>query len=302
LALLHYREGKKVIADVRGLSEQLLAEKQRLLRTVRELDDARLSADQANKAKSEFLANMSHELRTPLNAILGFSEIIKDELFGPVGMHQYVDYANDVHKSGQHLLDLINDVLDLSKIQAGRIELREETVDLSELVLDSISLTRERALKGGVSLVFDAPVSGPFVTADRRLLKQILLNLLSNAVKFTPQGGTVTATTFADTQGIGIAIRDTGIGMSQDDIVTALLPYGQIDSKVSRKHKGTGLGLPISQSLAALHGGELVIESEPARGTTITLMLPAGRTATNARIESTSTSHIRRRDDHRQAG
>ncbi|MDB5740635.1 MAG: Signal transduction histidine kinase [Alphaproteobacteria bacterium] len=282
MALLNFRAGKKIIAEVRLLTEQLQSEKKRLLQMVRELDDARMSADEANKAKSEFLASMSHELRTPLNAILGFSEIIKDELFGPVGMHQYVDYANDVHKSGQHLLDLINDVLDLSKIQAGRVELREENVDLSDLLRDSISLTRERALKGGVSLVSGAPSSGPFVLADRRLLKQILLNLLSNAIKFTPQGGTVTGTTFCDGLGIGIAIQDTGIGMTREDTVKAMQLYGQVDSKVSRKHKGTGLGLPISQSLAALHGGTLAIDSEPGRGTTITLTLPASRAITAA--------------------
>jgi signal transduction histidine kinase len=220
---------------------------------------------------------MSHELRTPLNAILGFSEIIKDEIFGPVGLHQYVDYANDVHKSGQHLLDLINDVLDLSKIQAGKVELHEEDVDIAALVLDSISLTRERALKTGVSLVFDKYASGPIVLADRRLLKQILLNLLSNAIKFTPPGGAVTIKTFSHAQGIGLSIQDTGIGMSQADIVKAMSPYGQVDSRVSRKHKGSGLGLPISQSLAALHGGNLVIDSEPGRGTTIALLLPGTR-------------------------
>ncbi len=280
-ALYNYRSGQKVIADIRQLSEQLKAEKERLLQTVEELNRARMSADDANRAKSEFLASMSHELRTPLNAILGFSEIIKDEIFGPVGMTQYVDYANDVHSSGQHLLDLINDVLDLSKIQAGKVELREEAVNLSALLLDSIALTRERALKNGVSLVFDKQAGGPVVFADRRLLKQILLNLLSNAVKFTPAGGSVTAKAFSSAQGAGFSIQDTGIGMSKEDIAKAMSPYGQIDSQLSRKHEGTGLGLPISQSLATLHGGTLVVESEPGRGTVITLTLPAARIVTS---------------------
>ena len=302
MALLNYRAGKKVIADVRLLTDQLQSEKQRLLRMVRELDVARMSADQANKAKSEFLASMSHELRTPLNAILGFSEIIKDELFGPVGMQQYVDYANDVHKSGRHLLDLIDDVLDLSKIQAGRVELREEAVDLSGLLVDSISLTRERALKGGVSLEFDAQASCPHVLADRRLLKQILLNLLSNAIKFTPQGGSVTMLPVCDANGVGIAIRDTGIGMSRDDIVKAMTPYGQVDSRIARKHKGTGLGLPISQSLAALHGGRLAIESEPGRGTTITLLLPHSRALTDFAAEPAQNAPQRRHSDQQLAG
>jgi signal transduction histidine kinase len=276
MAFLNYRAGKKEFAEVRHLTEQLRAEKERLLQTVGKLHTARMEADKANKAKSDFLAGMSHELRTPLNAILGFSEIIKDELFGPVSA-QYVDYANDVHNSGQHLLDLINDVLDLSKIQAGKVEMREETVDLSKLVLEATALVRERARKGGVVLVFDKDVAGPLVRADHRLLKQILLNLLSNAVKFTPEGGTVSARTYSDGQGIGIAIQDTGIGMDADGVAKAMSPYGQVDSKLSRKHKGTGLGLPISQSLAALHGGELVVESAPGKGTTITLKLPAER-------------------------
>ena len=277
MALINYRAGAKVISDIRTLTEQLQREKERLLHTVGELNVAKAAADDANRAKSEFLAGMSHELRTPLNAILGFSEIIKDELFGPVGQHQYADYANDVHKSGQHLLDLINDVLDLSKIQAGKVELREVEVDLSRLVRDAISLTRERARKAGVSLSFDESASGPVVLADRRLLTQILLNLLSNAIKFTTFGGTVTARTFSDARGIGFAVEDTGIGMAPDDIVKAMSPYGQIDSKVARKHQGTGLGLPISLSLAALHGGNLAIDSKVGRGTTITLALPSSR-------------------------
>jgi signal transduction histidine kinase len=283
MALINYRAGEKVISDIRTLTEQLQQEKGRLLRTVGELNIAKAAADDANRAKSEFLAGMSHELRTPLNAILGFSEIIKDELFGPVGQHQYADYANDVHKSGQHLLDLINDVLDLSKIQAGKVELREAEVDLSRLVRDAISFTRERARKGGVSLSFDDNASGPVLLADRRLLTQILLNLLSNAIKFTPSGGTVTARTFSDARGIGFSVEDTGIGMSPDDIVKAMSPYGQIDSKVARKHQGTGLGLPISQSLAALHGGNLVVESTPGRGTIITLVLPIFRAVRSLR-------------------
>ena len=277
IALLNYRAGQKVISDIQLLTEQLRSEKARLLETVGELHIAKISADNANRAKSEFLASMSHELRTPLNAILGFSEIIKDEIFGPVGMTQYVDYANDVHNSGQHLLDLISDVLDLSKIQAGKVELREEEVDLSVLLLDSLSLTRERARKNSVALVFDKEASGPVVFADRRLLKQILLNLLSNAIKFTSAGGSVTAKAFSSAQGIGFSIQDTGIGMSQEDIAKAMSPYGQVDSQLSRKHEGTGLGLPISQSLAVLHGGTLVVESAPGRGTLITLILPAAR-------------------------
>ena len=277
MVFLNHRAAEKVLSEIRVLTEQLRSEKERLLQTVGDLNIAKASADAANRAKSEFLASMSHELRTPLNAILGFSEIIKDELFGPVGLPQYVDYANDVHKSGQHLLDLIDDILDLSKIQAGKVELRDVDVNLSELVLDAISLMQERARKGGVSLSFAEGSSGPVILADRRLLKQILLNLLSNAIKFTPSGGTVTAKTFSDARGVGFSVQDTGIGMTRADIGKAMSPYGQIDSQITRKHKGTGLGLPISQSLAVLHGGNLVVDSKVGRGTTITLALPGSR-------------------------
>lgn len=277
-ALVSYRARERVLKEVRQLTEQLSAEKARLLQTVNELNAARHGAVEANKAKSEFLASMSHELRTPLNAILGFSEIIKEETFGPVGLHKYVDYAADVHSSGRHLLDLINDILDLSKIDAGKVELHEEELSLAHVMDDSLSLVRERALRGGVTLVEkQAAPELPAVWADRRLLKQILLNLLSNAIKFTPAGGTVTTGLFADAAGIGFSVRDTGIGMTQEDVQKAMSPYGQIDSQVSRKHKGTGLGLPISLSLAKLHGGDLLVESAPDKGTTMTLRLPLSR-------------------------
>jgi signal transduction histidine kinase len=239
---------------------------------------AKDAAEASNHAKSEFLASMSHELRTPLNAILGFSEIIKEETFGPVGLHKYVDYAADVHSSGRHLLDLINDILDLSKIDAGKVELHEEELSMAHVMDDSLSLVRERALRGGVALVEEQGAEGlPAVWADRRLLKQILLNLLSNAIKFTPAGGTVTTSLFADASGMGFIVRDTGIGMTEEDMQKAMSLYGQVDSRVSRKHRGTGLGLPISLSLAKLHGGDLIVQSAPDKGTTMTLRLPLSR-------------------------
>ena len=277
MAFFHLRARDRIIADVRVLSGQLRVEKATLEKTVSELDAAKTAADNANRAKSEFLANVSHELRTPLNAILGFSEIIKDELFGTVGTRQYADYAADVHRSGQHLLAVINDILDLSKIDAGKVEMREENVDLEQLLGESLNLVHERASSGGVNLVQKASTAGATVFADRRLLKQILLNLLSNAIKFTPQGGCVTTRLIQSDAGIGFSVEDTGIGMSPAEVEKAFSPYGQIDSKVSRKHQGTGLGLPISQSLAKLHGGDLRIESKPGSGTTIALMLPISR-------------------------
>ncbi len=283
--LVNLRERERIIAQKSlaegesiALTGQLKNEKARLLALVGELNRAKQSADDANRAKSEFLASMSHELRTPLNAILGFSEVIKEELFGPVGLAKYVDYAQDVHNSGQHLLDLINDILDLSKIDAGKVELREEEISVAGLIADSASLVRERAQKSGVGLEILPAAELPPLTADKRLLKQILLNLLSNAIKFTPAGGRVTVNAALDRQGaLRITVADTGIGMSPSDIAKAMSPYGQIDSRISRKHQGTGLGLPISRSLAHMHGGELEVESKRGKGTRITLVLPPQR-------------------------
>ncbi len=271
-------EKSKAEAESVVLTAQLKSEKERLIGMIAELNNARLAADDANRAKSEFLASMSHELRTPLNAILGFSEVIKAELFGPVGQTKYADYANDVHKSGQHLLDLINDILDLSKIDAGKVELREEMIEVTSLIADAALLVRERAQKSGVTLELQPAADLPLLNADKRLLKQILLNLLSNAVKFTPKDGRVTVKALADSGGaLRITVADTGIGMSHADITKAMSPYGQIDSRIARKHKGTGLGLPISRSLARMHGGELEVSSTPGKGTSITLVLPPSR-------------------------
>jgi len=233
-------------------------------------------AQRANQAKSEFLANMSHELRTPLNAILGFSEIIKSQLYGPLGHRKYLEYAADVHRSGAHLLELINDVLDLSKIDAGRMELRESEFPVNELIEECAALLRDKA-KNHVSLELrlPAPVA---VIADRRLTKQILINLLSNAIKFTPKGGAVTLGAQARPgHGVEITVADTGIGMTQAQIEKAFSVYGQIDSRIARTHEGTGLGLPISQSLARLHGGDLIAHSTPGQGTRMTLLLPESR-------------------------
>jgi len=233
-------------------------------------------AQRANQAKSEFLANMSHELRTPLNAILGFSEIIKAQLYGPLGHTKYQEYAGDVHRSGVHLLDLINDVLDLSKIDAGQMELRESIFPVNELVSETAALLRDKA-SGHVDLELRLHASIA-VMADRRLTKQILINLLSNAIKFTPQGGSITmGAQEKPGTGIEIFVADTGIGMTEAQIEKAFSVYGQIDSRIARTHEGTGLGLPISQSLARLQGGDLLAHSTPGHGTRMTLVLPESR-------------------------
>jgi PAS domain S-box-containing protein len=231
----------------------------------------------ANRAKSEFLANMSHELRTPLNAILGFSELIRDGRLEPVGARSR-DYARDIHNSGEHLLTLISDVLDLAKIETGRFELHEEEVDLVDLVAGCLPIVEQRARKGGIDLGQSFAPDLPRIRIDKLRVKQILLNLLSNAIKFTPAGGSVTVSGgVAPEGGIAISISDTGIGIRPRDVPAALEPFRQLESTFNRRHEGTGLGLPLAKSLAELHGGTLEIDSEPGRGTTVVVRLPRDR-------------------------
>jgi signal transduction histidine kinase len=244
-----------------------------------EIIEARDRAEIANRAKSDFLATMSHELRTPLNAIIGFSEMIFREVLGPVGNPEYRNYAKLVHESGAHLLEIINDILDLSKIEAGKIELSETDVDIGVVVVACVRLVEERARNNVVDLRVSLPDAMPPVRADARLLRQILLNLLSNAVKFTPKGGRVSVSAAFEEGRLVLSVVDTGIGMSTSDIERAKLPFTQIDSVLSRKFPGTGLGLPIANSLTEMHGGRLEIESAPGKGTTVRICLPVERTA-----------------------
>ncbi len=235
-------------------------------------------AEAANRAKSEFLANMSHELRTPLNAIIGFSEIIKDDRYALGGTARYRDYASDIHESGHHLLDLINDILDLSKVESGVGELQEEVVEIHELVHSITMLVTGRAENGRVELALDVPDEISAVRADHRKLKQILVNLLSNAIKFTPAGGKVTLRIWSRAKsGVVLQIIDTGIGIALRDIPKALTPFQQIDGALHRKYEGTGLGLPLAKALVEMHGGSLDLQSEVGVGTTVTLRLPAER-------------------------
>jgi PAS domain S-box-containing protein len=246
------------------------------------LDEARRSAEQANRSKSEFLANMSHELRTPLNSVIGFAEVMKDEVFGPIG-ERYREYAESVHSSGKHLLSLINDVLDLSKIEAGKIELVEEETDISVLLSKCRQLLHERASHAGLHIRLEIPVPLPFVLVDGRRIKQVILNLMSNAVKFTPPGGRITLRAeLIAPKGLKISVIDTGIGMTKEEVEVALEQFGQIDNELSRQHDGTGLGLPIARSLAELHGGSLGVESKKDAGTTVELWLPLSRVQSKA--------------------
>ena len=239
---------------------------------------AKEQAEAANRAKSEFLANMSHELRTPLNGIIGFSEIIRCGSLGPIGNDKYTEYAGDINAAGTHLLSVINDILDLSKIEAGTTELHEEEVDATDVLASCLALVKQRAHAAGVAIVCEAEPDLPSLHADERKVKQILINLLSNAVKFTPAGGQVSVRAwFRADGGFVFQIADTGIGIAVKDIPKALAPFRQVDSALNRKYEGTGLGLPLTKSLVELHGGSLDLQSEPGVGTTVTVRFPAWR-------------------------
>ena len=242
------------------------------------LRQAKELAELADRAKSQFLANMSHELRTPLNAIIGFAEIMTDKLFGPLGDARYEEYALDIRESGRHLLTLINDILDLSKIEARQANLREEQVDLGEVFTSCGRLVAERAQRGTIELDIRSVDDIPAIWADRIKLKQILLNLLSNAIKFTPPGGKVTLDAVRQAnRDVAITVVDTGIGMRAQDIPIALQPFRQIESTLARRHEGTGLGLPLTKAIVEMHGGTLAVQSVPGKGTTVTAIMPAER-------------------------
>ena len=245
--------------------------------TEEHLRRAKEEAEAANRTKSAFLTNMSHELRTPLNAIIGFAEIMRDELLGPLGAPHYREYASDIHQSGKHLLDLINDILDLSKVEAGRLELHEEDCNVPALLAASLRLMNERAHASDLRIEQRFPRHLPLLRADARSLKQILLNLVSNAIKFTPSGGRIVISAEADAKTFNLTVADSGIGMTADGVKKALEAFGQVDSSLSRKYEGTGLGLPLTRALVELHGGRLEIDSALGDGTRVTALFPAER-------------------------
>jgi len=221
---------------------------------------------------------MSHELRTPLNAIIGFSDVLSSEMLGPLGREQYRDYAQDIHNAGQHLLSLINDILDLSKIEAEKDELHEEEIAVSEIVDSAVAMVRQKADEKGLSLEYRLTDGASTLLLDARKTRQILVNILSNAIKFTDAGGLITVSAWPrEENGFVFQITDAGIGIAPEDIETALSQFGQVDGKLSRKYEGTGLGLPLTKALVEQHGGTLELQSDVGKGTTVTIRLPASR-------------------------
>jgi PAS domain S-box-containing protein len=253
----------------RDITQEILAE--------RRLLEAKVEAETASAAKGEFLAVISHELRTPLNAIIGFSEVIAREILGPVGRPKYREYAIDILTAGQHLLKLINNILDMSKIEARKMELHEAPFDIAAVIGACMRLMERRAAETGVSLVNWVSPDLPMMRGDEMRMRQAVLNLLSNAVKFTPPEGEVKVSSTREAGWLEIVIQDSGIGMSADEVAIALQPFRQVESSMNRTHEGTGLGLPLAKAFVELHGGRLVIESAPHGGTTIRLRLPAER-------------------------
>ena len=252
----------------------------RMLRSEKLRSDRLLvEAQAASTAKGEFLATMSHELRTPLNAILGFSEVMSRRMFGPIGSEKYAEYAKDIHHAADHLLNIITDILDLSKADVGKLVLSEEAVDLCGSIDQACRLLREKAAEAGLRLSFEPPAERITLWADARLVKQVVLNLLSNAIKFTQAGGAVAVSLeCAEATGCHLRVKDTGIGIAESDLGKVLEPLVQVESALTRKHGGTGLGLPLAKKIMELHGGSLEIASALGVGTEVTVHFPADRT------------------------
>ena len=264
-------------ADLARTNESLrrgIAERKRIEEA---LIAAKEEAELANRAKSEFLANTSHELRTPLNAIIGFAEMMAGGYAGKLSAKQ-AEYVSDIRESGAGLLEIINDILDLTKIESGQAQFTEENLKVAATVASAVRLIRARADAAGLRLEVDAPGNLPLLRADPRMVKRILLNLLSNAVKFTPPGGEIALSASVDEDGaLRFSVRDTGIGISAEDLPKVVEPFGQVDSTLSRRYRGAGLGLSLVKTMCELHGGTLALASELGTGTTVTVRFPPER-------------------------
>jgi signal transduction histidine kinase len=282
----------------RHLADRSMREAETLRATVDELSNTKAELERAtetlrvalehaaasSQAKSQFLASMSHELRTPLNAIIGFSGMISNEILGPIGNRRYLEYAETIGSSGNHLLSLINEILDLSSLNAGALRLREEVVDLAAVTHEAVRMVANQALGAGVTVVAKLPPLLPRVVADRRRLRQVILNLLSNAVKFTPADGSVLIAAAVTDRGVSLSVTDTGIGIENRDIPRVFERFGQVENAHTRGHEGTGLGLPLSRDLIELHGGTLDLRSVVGIGTCVTITLPRGRIVSDAAV------------------
>lgn len=268
----HEAELAAKIEQLEKVRSELLDQKETLSKLAENLSHARNEAEAANRAKSEFLAAMSHELRTPLNAVIGFSEVMQNESFGPLGSERYREYSGDILESGRHLLTLINNILDLSKAEAGRLELYPQAIMVRDIVDASIKIACPRNMKTELAVLINPDANE--LIADAQKLKQILINLISNAAKFTPEDGSIRISAIRRAGMTEISVADTGIGMKTEDIPGALTAFRQIDSSLGRKYEGTGLGLPLARRFAELHGGSLEIESSLGEGTTVTVRIP----------------------------
>ncbi len=271
--VLSERELMNSVRDLQKSRMTLEQQSQRLADLAEKYSREKTRAEEANRSKSEFLANMSHELRTPLNAIIGFSEVMEQQIFGAIGATKYLEYARDIHRSGQYLLDVISDILDMSKIEAGRVQLEVKPCSMLAIVEEALRIVAPRALEGHVEVMTELPKK-LMVDADKRALKQVVINLLANAVKFTPEYGTVTVSATERSGAVEVRIVDTGIGIPAGDLQKIGRPFEQVENQFTKTKSGSGLGLAISKSLIELHGGTLAIESEEGRGTTVTVIIP----------------------------
>ena len=268
---------KASVTDLQRSRKILEVQTRQLSEMAEKYQEEKTRAEAANQAKSEFLANISHELRTPLNAIIGFSDIMTQEMFGPLGTDRYADYCKDIYSSGTYLLNVINDILDMSKIEAGRMSIETEVVNASEAAEDAARIITGAATEKNIAISADV-ADNLHVDVDKRALKQVLLNLLANAVKFTPDNGTVTLKARPRGDKVRFEVADTGIGISERDIERLAKPFVQVENQFTKTHQGSGLGLAIARSLVELHGGKLAIESEVKKGTVVSFSLPLART------------------------